>query len=121
MGPEVLVGLCVERSVEMVVGILGVLKAGGAYVPLDPVSQARLAFMLEDTGTPVLLTQERLARNLPPHRALEIAWTPTGPGLRACRTASWPAKSTPATSLTSCILRALRAGQRGSRFPTEAS
>jgi len=66
VGPEVLVGLCVERSVEMVVGILGILKAGGAYVPLDPTyPRERLAFMLEDTGAPVLLTQERLASRLP--------------------------------------------------------
>src|SRR5262249_9500888 len=61
VGPEVLVGLCVERSLEMVVGLLGILKAGGAYVPLDPTyPEERLAFMLEDTGAPVLLTQDRL-------------------------------------------------------------
>jgi amino acid adenylation domain-containing protein len=70
VGPEVLVGLCVERSVEMVIGILGVLVAGGAYVPLDPTyPPERLALMLEDTQAPVLLTQERLLARLPPHRA----------------------------------------------------
>ena len=54
MGPEVLVGICVERSLEMVVGLLGILKAGGAYVPLDPgYPRERLAFMLEDTQAPV--------------------------------------------------------------------
>ena len=47
VGPEVLVGVCVERSMEMIVGILGILKAGGAYVPLDPsYPDERLAFML---------------------------------------------------------------------------
>ena len=57
VGPDVLVGLCVERSLEMIVGILGILKAGGAYVPLDPTYPTeRLAFMLEDTQAPVLLT-----------------------------------------------------------------
>ncbi|MCT7952695.1 amino acid adenylation domain-containing protein [Ancylothrix sp. C2] len=68
--PEVSVGLCVERSFEMIVGILGVLKAGGAYVPLDPTyPQERLAFMLEDSSVSVLLTQKKLVENLPPHSA----------------------------------------------------
>jgi pristinamycin I synthase-3/4 len=59
VGPEVRVGLCLERSLEMVVGILAVLKAGGAYVPLDPAYPAdRLAFTLSDAGVPVLLAQE---------------------------------------------------------------
>jgi amino acid adenylation domain-containing protein len=67
---EVLVGMCVERSLKMVVGLLGVLKAGGAYVPLDPAyPQDRLAFMLEDAQVPVLLTQERLVPALPQHKA----------------------------------------------------
>ena len=58
VGPEVLVAACVECSLEMVVGLLGILKAGGAYVPLDPhYPQNRLALMLEDSQTPVLLTQ----------------------------------------------------------------
>lgn len=58
VGPEVLVAACVERSLEMVVGLLRILKAGGAYVPLDPhYPQNRLAFMLEHSQTPVLLTQ----------------------------------------------------------------
>jgi amino acid adenylation domain-containing protein len=64
--PETLVGICVERSLEMLVGILGILKAGGAYVPLDPAyPQERLAFMLADTQAPVLLTQARLFDILP--------------------------------------------------------
>ena len=61
VGPDVRVALCVERSVEMVVGLLGVLKAGGAYVPLDPSYPAdRLRFMLRDSAPAVVLTQERL-------------------------------------------------------------
>ncbi len=61
VGPEVLVGLCMERSLDMLVGILGILKAGGAYVPLDPNYPAeRLAFMLADAQVTVLLTQQRL-------------------------------------------------------------
>ena len=68
--PEVLVGICIERSPLMVVGLLGILKAGGAYVPLDPAyPQERLAFMLADAQVSVLLTQESLVTTLPPHRA----------------------------------------------------
>ena len=70
VGPEVPVGICMERSVAMVVGLLGILKAGGAYVPLDPMyPKKRLAFMLEDTQVPVLLTQGHLLSKLPEHRA----------------------------------------------------
>jgi len=66
VGPEVLVGICVERSLEMVVAVLGVLKAGGAYVPLDPTyPKERLAFMLEDAGVAVLLTRQKLVSQLP--------------------------------------------------------
>ena len=66
VGPDVLVGICVERSLEMVVGLLGILKAGGAYVPIDPMYPAeRQAYMLEDSGVGVLLTQERLLKTLP--------------------------------------------------------
>jgi amino acid adenylation domain-containing protein len=66
VGPDVLVGLCVERSLDLVVGILGILKAGGAYLPLDPASpRERLAFILEDSAVPLLLTQQALAANMP--------------------------------------------------------
>ncbi|WP_233601911.1 non-ribosomal peptide synthetase [Corallococcus sp. CA047B] len=65
-GPESLVGVCLERSLEMVVALLGVLKAGAAYVPLDPAyPRDRLQWMLEDTAAPVLLVQEHLVSNLP--------------------------------------------------------
>lgn len=68
--PESLVGICVERSLEMLIGILGILKAGGVYVPLEPsYPQDRLAFMLEDTQVPVLLTQTHLSKKLPENRA----------------------------------------------------
>ncbi|HEY9875968.1 MAG TPA: amino acid adenylation domain-containing protein, partial [Candidatus Obscuribacterales bacterium] len=66
VGSEVLVGICVERFVDMIVGLLGILKAGGAYVPLDPsYPRDRLAFMLEDAQVSVLLTQEKLQSKLP--------------------------------------------------------
>ncbi|MCP3140550.1 non-ribosomal peptide synthetase [Pyxidicoccus xibeiensis] len=67
-GPESLVGVCLERSLEMVVALLGVLKSGAAYVPLDPsYPRERLTWMLEDTAAPVLLLQEHLRGVLPPH------------------------------------------------------
>src|SRR5437762_5884325 len=70
VGPNVLVGLCVERSLDMVVGLLGILKAGGAYIPLDPAFPSeRLAFMLADAQAPVLLTQQQLLPHLPSHGA----------------------------------------------------
>ncbi len=66
VGPDVLVGICVQRSLQMVVGLLGILKAGGAYVPLDPsYPEQRLKFMLEDSAAPVLLTQQSLVKSLP--------------------------------------------------------
>nr|VFJ54095.1 MAG: AMP-binding enzyme [Candidatus Kentron sp. FM] len=68
--PETLVGICVERSLEMIVGLLAILKAGGAYVPLDPsYPKERIAFMLADAEVGLLLTQERLVGELPEHRA----------------------------------------------------
>lgn len=73
VGAEILVGICIERSLEMVVALLAILKAGGAYVPLDPgYPQERLAFMLSDTQVSVLLTQKELVAKLPTHTAFLI-------------------------------------------------
>jgi natural product biosynthesis luciferase-like monooxygenase protein len=69
-GPEVLVGLCLERSIDLLTGVYGILKAGAAYVPLDPAYPAdRLALMVEDARCPILLTQQSLLNRLPPHHA----------------------------------------------------
>ena len=66
VGPDVLVGIAAERSVDMVIGLLGILKAGGAYVPLDPEYPAeRLAYMMQDSGIGLLLTQAHLLAQLP--------------------------------------------------------
>ncbi len=66
VGPETLVGISVERSAEMLVGLLGIMKAGGAYVPVDPAYPAeRQAFMLQNSQAPVIVTQERLLAGLP--------------------------------------------------------
>ncbi|NRR15835.1 non-ribosomal peptide synthetase [Bacillus pacificus] len=68
VGPDTLVGLCVERSLEMIVGILGILKAGGAYVPLDPTyPEQRLQYILEDASIQLFVTQESLK---------ELNWLP---------------------------------------------
>ncbi|MDZ7967791.1 MAG: amino acid adenylation domain-containing protein [Nostoc sp. DedSLP03] len=71
--PDVLVGICVERSLEMVIGLLGILKAGGAYLPLDSeYPPERLNFMLEDAQVSLLLTQQRLVDQLPPNQAKQV-------------------------------------------------
>ncbi|MDA7011674.1 amino acid adenylation domain-containing protein [Pseudomonas cerasi] len=66
VGPDVLVGICVERSLELVIGLLAIIKAGGAYVPLDPdYPEDRLAYMMQDSGIGLLLTQTALLARLP--------------------------------------------------------
>ncbi|MHC4846222.1 MAG: non-ribosomal peptide synthetase, partial [Planctomycetota bacterium] len=66
VGPDVMVGISVERSLEMVVGLMGIAKAGGAYVPMDPAyPPQRIVYMIEDSKVPVLLTQRHLAPDLP--------------------------------------------------------
>lgn len=79
VGPETLVGICLENAPEMIVGLLGILKAGGAYVPLDPAYPSeRLFFMLGDAGISVLLTQDALRTRLPSGEAhlicLDTGW-----------------------------------------------
>ncbi len=79
VGPDVPVGICLERSIELIIGVLGILKAGGAYAPLDPAyPQERLAFILADTRAPVLITQQSLAGRLPDGDStvlfLDTAW-----------------------------------------------
>jgi amino acid adenylation domain-containing protein len=83
VGPDVIVGLCVERCLEMLVGVLGILKAGGAYLPLDPhYPKERLAFMLEDSHVPVLLTQAQQVSRFPQQTAqvicLDADWDAMG-------------------------------------------
>ncbi|HZC76428.1 MAG TPA: AMP-binding protein, partial [Ktedonobacterales bacterium] len=94
VGTETVVGLCVERSLEMVVGLIAILKAGGAYLPLDPSYPAeRLAFMLQDAGARLLIATSALRDRLPHHgaRVLEL-------DAEAGATAAQPT-SAPATTL----------------------
>jgi amino acid adenylation domain-containing protein len=91
---QTLVGLCVERSLELVVGLLGILKAGGAYVPLDPtLPPERLAFMLDDTAAPLIVTQEDLLSRLPGHATT------------VCLDRDWLAIGTHATDAPACAVR----------------
>ncbi len=91
VGPGALVGLCLERSPEMVVALLAVLKAGGAYVPLDPTYPPdRLSFVLEDCGARVLLTQAELRYELPSGDLTVIEVEP-GEAANACESAADPA------------------------------
>ncbi|HEY4746913.1 MAG TPA: amino acid adenylation domain-containing protein, partial [Steroidobacteraceae bacterium] len=82
VGPDVVVGLCVERSFDMVVGLLAILKAGGAYLPLDPgLPPDRLAYMLADARAPVLITQDALADLLPESEAVRIRLDADAPAI----------------------------------------
>ncbi len=73
VGPDTLVGVFMERSLEMVIALYGIVKAGGAYVPIDPEYPAdRVAFMLEDAAVPVLLTQSHLQGQLPPRECQRL-------------------------------------------------
>src|SRR5260221_7108217 len=66
VGPDVAVGLCLDRSLEMVTGILGTLKAGGTYVPIDPnYPPERMQYMLEDSGAKILLSMKDIQKRLP--------------------------------------------------------
>jgi amino acid adenylation domain-containing protein len=73
VGPDVLVAICMERSLEIAIAVLGILKTGAAYVPIDPAyPKERLTFMLADTKTPVILTQSHLVSGLPQHQARTV-------------------------------------------------
>src|SRR5712664_112570 len=105
VGPETLVGICVERSLEMVIGLLGILKSGGAYVPLDPTyPKERLALMLEDARPLVLVTQSTLVHLLPN----------TGSRIVCLDTFDWPADLASAD-------HASRSTQHGTRNTQHAS
>jgi amino acid adenylation domain-containing protein len=98
-GPEVIVGLCVERSPEMVIGLLGILKAGGAYLPLDPSYPAeRLAYMVSDAHVPIVVTQAGLEQVLPEHGARAVRLDADWDEVSAAPT------SVPASGVAACNL-----------------
>ncbi|MBA3827204.1 MAG: amino acid adenylation domain-containing protein, partial [Ktedonobacterales bacterium] len=92
VGPEVCVGLSMERSLDLIVGILGILKAGGAYVPLDPAyPRERLSFILDDCHAPIVVTQATLLDRLPATRRDQAsADGGTALPLAVCLDEDWP-------------------------------
>lgn len=105
--PDVLVGICVERSLEVAIGLLGILKAGGAYVPLDPAyPQERLAFMLSDAQVSVLLTSRTLVKELPALTAIQNSRSAQQTPVVVCLDTDWDmincqSPSNPVFNLTS--------------------
>jgi amino acid adenylation domain-containing protein len=87
VGPEVVVGLCLERSLDLIVGLLGILKAGGAYLPLDPdYPKERLAFMIEDASPLLLITHTALLERIPKHNLPIVQLDATWPAIAQCPT-----------------------------------
>ena len=97
VAPDALVGLLVERSLELVIAILGIMKAGAAYLPLDPTHpRERLAFILEDARVPVVLTQRDLCQKLPPATGHTVLCLDDDrPSFLAESTAGFPSGATP--------------------------
>src|SRR5947207_5143877 len=96
VGAETVVGLCVERSLDLLVGLLGILKAGGAYLPLDPsYPGARLAFMLHDACAPLLITTSALGARLPGHGARVIDLDAAAEAIAAQPTRAPPVRLAP--------------------------
>src|SRR5262249_49184100 len=88
--------ICMERGPELMVGLLGILKAGGAYVPLDPdLPPTRLAFMMEDAATPILITQESLLACLPDTAARVLCMDPDSAPITAYSNTKPEASTTP--------------------------
>lgn len=119
VGPDVLVGLYLDRSAEMVVGLLGILKAGGAYLPMDPAYPAdRLGYMLEDARPRAIVTQQSLAATLPPHTVpvvfLKASGPQTGAGRRESQEhAAGNGTSTPPPDATSLAYVLYTSGSTG--------
>ena len=111
VGPDTLVGLCLERSLDLVIGILAILKAGGAYVPLDPdYPRDRLEFMLRDTRAAIVLTQSGLEDRLPEGEAKRLCLDRDG-ALWSARPDSNPAVSAGPDSLAYVIYTSGSTGQ----------
>ena len=118
VGPDVLVGICVERSLDMVVGVLAILKAGGAYVPIDPWYPAdRQAFMLANAQAPVVLSQERLRAQLAAGDATVVSLDRDWPAISLLPTKA-PAVSTTRTQLSYVIYTSGSTGEpKGVQLP----
>jgi amino acid adenylation domain-containing protein len=111
VGSNVLVGCCIERSLDMVVGLLSILKAGGAYVPLDPsYPPERLAFMLQDAQAPVLVTQQHLAAQIS-IRGTKIVCLDTDAAMLAQQSPDNPTSTATAANLVYVIYTSGSTGQ----------
>ncbi|MBW4635043.1 MAG: amino acid adenylation domain-containing protein [Iphinoe sp. HA4291-MV1] len=110
VGAETLVGICVERSLEMVVGLLGILKAGGAYIPLDPnYPPERLAYILGDAQVSVMLTQQYL--QIPKHNTQVVYLDTDWSKIATCSESNFPSDSTTAENLAYVIYTSGSTGQ----------
>ena len=111
VGPDVLVGLCVDRSLDSIVALMGIIKAGGAYVPLDPAyPERRLAYMLSDAGVSVLVTQARLRHRLPPCTATVVSIDADWPQI-GVQSAATPVSGATADNLAYVIYTSGSAGE----------
>ena len=121
VGAETVVGLCLERSLEMLVGLIGILKAGGAYLPLDPSYPAeRLAFMLEDAGAALVITSAALGDRLGQHGARRLELDTQAAALAESPRARRRSRSRGITSPTSSIPQAPPEPQGRRRHPWRA-
>src|SRR5262249_38957059 len=115
-------GLCLERSLEMLVALIGILKAGGAYLPLDPAYPCeRLAFMLGDAGAQVLITTPAFARACPPTPPPPSAPMPRPPPSPPSPPPPRPSTSTPTPPPTSSTPQAQPERQKASSSITQVS
>ena len=122
VGPEVLVGVLIERSLDMLVALLGVLKAGGAYLPLDPYfPKDRLAYMVADSRLKVLVTHRDLDQHLSIQVASVVHLDSDSAEIAARREPRRPSPPAPTTSPMSYTPRARQAGPKALRSPTPPS
>lgn len=111
VGPEVMVAVCMDRSLEMVVGILGILKAGGAYVPMDPeYPEERIGYVLRDVNALVLLTQQSLQHRMPELR-IKVVYVDSDWDIIAQHNDASPAVNTNARNLAYVIYTSGSTGQ----------
>ncbi|MDB4950669.1 MAG: tycC1, partial [Gemmatimonadetes bacterium] len=104
VGPEVRVGICLERSLELLPSILGVMKAGGAYVPVDPAHPAeRIGYVLSDSAVPVLLTQSHLAASVPVDASVTVISVDTAWDAISAESANPPASEVTSENLAYVI------------------
>src|SRR6266850_652409 len=122
VGPEVIIAVCMERSIEMVVALLGILKAGGAFVPVDPSYPAeRVAFLLQDSRAPIVLTQERVLRTLPVSAAEAICVDSGWGEIARESTAALPSCATPENAAYLIYTSGSTGQPKGSVSPHHAS